>query len=346
MTDSAERQRAFTAGDEVSRRILVAVRDAGPGEPCDPRTVVWTGSELRKVELPDGNRVIVKHLHPEGDWLSRSTRGTGRPSEVWRSGLLTALEPVVEHGTIGLVDFGDHEALVMHDLSDRLFPPDVWLEPRDVERVLVQLAAFHQYARSIDVQPLCTIIDRANMCNPEAHLGDGGRYHLSVSPAELQKSHEYLATRVGGQAGDALTSFFDDLPAFGVEVAARTSHPTLLHGDAKPENLGVHGGRLVAVDWGELTGIGPAEFEIVRFAAGSCGKHTDLHPIEVYDLYNRHASVKLDTDLLRLAALACMTSNGIGNLADIHRTEDPHERQRCKDRLALQIDDLRRLFER
>ena len=61
---------------------------------------------------------------------------------------------------------------------------------------------------------------------------------------------------------------------------------TLVHGDAKLENLGVSGNRLVAIDWGELTGIGPAEIDVAWLAMMS-GWRMDALPDEVFAAYDR-----------------------------------------------------------
>jgi len=41
---------------------------------------------------------------------------------------------------------------------------------------------------------------------------------------------------------------------------------TLLHGDAKLENLGLGSSGLVAIDWGDLTGFGPPEIDVAWYA--------------------------------------------------------------------------------
>ena len=60
----------------------------------------------------------------------------------------------------------------------------------------------------------------------------------------------------------------DDLEPLGkqLEDAAPT---TLLHGDFKLGNVGLRDGRLVLIDWGELTGTGPAEMDVAWFALTS-----------------------------------------------------------------------------
>lgn len=233
-------------------RILQEVRAASTGVEFDPRLRRYTGSLLQKVSLDDGETVIVKHLAPEGDWLARATGGVGRPQLLWRSGLLQRLDPVVEHGMIGIVEFEDHEAMVMRDLSESLFPPDVMLSRSEVDSVLARMAAFHDFAASLELPPLCSVRERCNLVNPAFHRGDQGPH--AVDAEAFERTIGGLASRTGGNAGAALSSFFDDLVSFEARIIRLTGRPTLLHGDAKPENLGYTDPRLVAVDWGELTG--------------------------------------------------------------------------------------------
>jgi hypothetical protein len=111
-----------TASDEdILREVLVAEQAAA----FDPRDVKYTSTNLQKVVLASGATVIVKHLSPEGDWLMRASGGVGRAQLLWRSGVLSTLDPVVDHGAIGIVDAGDHDALVMRDLSATLFSSSV-----------------------------------------------------------------------------------------------------------------------------------------------------------------------------------------------------------------------------
>lgn len=335
----------MSAADDVagqSERILREVRVAGAGVEFDPRLRSYTGSLLQKVSLDNGETVIVKHLAPEGDWLARATGGVGRPQLLWRSGLLQRLDPVVEHGMIGIVDFGDHEAMVMRDLSAWLFPPDVMLSRSDVDSVLARMATFHDFAASLKLPPLCTVRERCNLVNPAFHRGDRGPH--AVDPEPLEQTIDGLASRAGGAAGAALSSFFDDLVSFEARIVALTSRPTLVHGDTKPENLGETGSRLVAVDWGELTGSGPAEIDVLRFAFASYAVHTDVEPAEMVEMYNNHSGHALDHEVLRLAALAVIATYGVGLVLGVRDAPNELRRDRAKERLRSALAEFRRLF--
>jgi aminoglycoside phosphotransferase (APT) family kinase protein len=112
-----------------------------------------------------------------------------------------------------------------------------------------------------------------------------------------------------------------------------------LHGDAKLDNLGLRGDRLVAVDWGDLTGTGPAEMDIVWFAALSTLAPKALNgriaamPDELFRMYGRHAPRGLNPRSLDLACIGMMAQGGffLGSLASV-----PHEGIRVR---ATQLRD-------
>lgn len=324
--------------------VLTELAAAGLGDGFDPRAVAYTGTDLRRVVLRSGEAVIVKHLDPQGDWLARATGGIGRAQLLWRSGVLSALDPVVEHGVIGVVDYGDHEAIVMRDLSAVLFAPDVVLDEAGVDAVLARMAGFHDFAASLQLPPLCSLRERVGWSDPVFHHNDSGPHRLA-SGDQMQAVLDLLAERASGTAGACLSSFFDDLDRFERRVLERTERPTLLHGDAKPENLGVGDGRLVAVDWGELTGPGPAEFDVVRFALASSNVHVDLEPMEIIEIYRRHATWPLDSELVRLGLLAVMATNGVGLVSLIQAQKRAEDKQRAKHRLDAALAALRHAFE-
>ena len=309
--------------------VLAEVRAAGTSSAFDPRDLKYTSTDLQSVGLSTGERVVVKHLASQGDWLMRASGGVGRAQELWRAGTLSALDSVVDHGVIGLVDFGDHEAIVMRDLSATLIPEFALLTPDHVDAVLGAMARFHGAAASMDLPPLCSVAARCNVMNPAFHDTDQGPGRLSTG-ASVKTALEFLASRATRAGAAALWSVIDDRDAFAAEVAAHTKRPTLVHGDAKPPNLGYDRDRLVAIDWGELTGPGPAEIDVVRFAFAACDLYCDLQPDELFEMYDRHARLPLDRDLLRLAILGDVACFGVGRLGVIQDLTDDRVRERAK----------------
>jgi hypothetical protein len=243
-----------TAGEDEA--LLQEVRNAPWGAPWDPRSVVHTGSDLRRAVVR-GRTVVIKLVDRRGDWLARSTNGVGRAVRIWRSGLLRRLEPVVEHGMIGLIDREGHDAFVMHDLSEWLIEPGAWVDHETVDAVLGGLATFHAHAAGTEPDGLCSTFERANFCNPSFHETDTGPNPIASGARGLREGYQYIMSKLGADAREFVASYYDDVRSLADEVDQRTTRPTLLHGDTKLENLGVREGRLVAIDWGELSGVGP-----------------------------------------------------------------------------------------
>lgn len=323
--------------------LLDRVRRAGPGEPWDPRSVVFTGSELRRVELPD-QTVVLKRLDKRGDWLSRATNGVGRTARLWTSGLLREIEPVVEHGVIGVIERDEHDVLVMHDLSSWLIPPEAWVDDATIDAVLCRMARLHDHAVGIDVEGLCSTFERANFCNPAFHELDAGPNPIRAGARGLRDGYQFIRDRLGAEASAFIASYYENARSLAQEVERRTTRPTLLHGDTKLENLGVRDDRLAAIDWGELTGRGPAEIDVVTFALGSCWFQTDLTPLEVYERYDRHSTVGLDEELLDLSLRVLIGSRAIGSLGSMARHSDPEMRDRAKARFFGILAELDRSF--
>ena len=75
----------------------------------------------------DGERFVLKHLHPDDDWTMRGFGDLGcRPVEVWTSGLLDAVPPTIDHAVVGaaagLGRNGWGGALLLRDVSEHLVP--------------------------------------------------------------------------------------------------------------------------------------------------------------------------------------------------------------------------------
>jgi hypothetical protein len=324
--------------------ILDQIRAAGPGSPFDPRSTVWTGSSLSRVVLPDGQAFVLKHLRPEHDWITRLSHGYGRVQHLWRSGVFAALDPVVEHGVVGVIEGHGAEALVMRDLTGSLNAPDCFLDREHVEALMAVLARFHTFAEGLEVAGLCSIAESANLMNPDLHRTDRGENRLEGGGDALQRGLDYLVSRAGGEAGEALAAYYGDIPGFEAAVLEATERPTLVHGDTRVENVGVAGGRLVAVDWGDLTLIGPREWDVVAFTVQAAEVHTGASVNEIRSLYERHAPQPLDDELLRLSWLRHFAGYGVANVGELAAAADDDARRRMKARLASNIEGFRNFY--
>ena len=84
---------------------------------------------------------------------------------------------------------------------------------------------------------------------------------------------------------------------------------TLLHGDAKLENLGLRRGGLVAIDWGDLTGFGPPEVDLAWYALKGAAR-IGCAPDALFGDYRAAARRPLEPEALDLASVGSLAQMG------------------------------------
>ena len=128
----------------------------------------------------------------------------------------------------------------------------------------------------------------------------------------ILRGWECFAERVPDDIANAVFAVHDDPAPLGQSCRSR---PSLLHGDAKLGNVGRRDGRSLLIDWGELTGWGPAEMDLTWFAA------TSTHARSGRDLVCRRDAGRpvppvrgvwrpLDPDALDLACIGQLAQQG------------------------------------
>lgn len=299
-----------------------------------PVDEAYSGSRLERVELADGRRLVLKYLPPEGDWLTRACDGLGRTRDLWERGLLDALDAVVEHGVVGHETSDGADVLVMRDLSETLWPARVPLGPARIRMALGGLARIHDLGERLLAQRphlgdgLCTVGARYGMFSPQFHASDDGPHQLSLRE-DLLAGWQSLEAHVDADVYRAVRAVHADPEGFGRTIQARCSRPTVLHGDTKPENLGVEAdGRLTAIDWGEMTGIGPREVDVAWLALMSTKRRLAAAPSDVIDWYEDLAAVSLDPVLLDLVSIGSLAQMGfqLALVSELSRKPETRER--------------------
>ena len=266
----------------------------------------FSGATLELVELADGRRIVLKHLPVGGDWLTRATGGGGRLRLLWEAGLLEGIDSIVDHTILRMERVHGSDVVVMRDATKQLIPSGP--VARSTSRLLLErLAAMHHRLAGTQAAGLCSISDRFAMFAPAFHATDVGC------------GRHPLADRI--VRGWAV--FHDRLPVDVVEAVFTVHrHPdrlarrlnaapsTLLHGDAKLENLGLWpDGRLVAIDWGDLTGIGPPEIDVAWYALKAASR-VGCCPEDVFDDYRMASAEPLDAVALDVACVGSLAQMG------------------------------------
>jgi hypothetical protein len=298
----------------------------GPGttvvarEPLREIAEAYSDAALERVRLADGRRLVLKHLPPQGDWLTRVSGGTNRARCLWESGLLGRLAAVVDHTVLDVVDVEHHDVVVMRDASSELLAPKIPVSRATSRRLLAGLAALHDLGAREPVQPLCPIGARYGMFAPAVHAADPGP-GAHPAAARIVAGWKLFAELADADAVAAVLSVHRDPEPLGRRLAG--FGPTVVHGDVKLENLGLDRSRLVAVDWGDLTGFGPPEIDVGWYAVMNAMR-IGVAPDELFADYEAAAGRPLDRDALDLVCIGSLAQMGF-KLANVgvhaHRAE-------------------------
>lgn len=301
-----------------------------------------SGAWFERGQLDDGRTVVLKHLPSEGDWISRGSDGLGRSRWLWESGLLERLAATVDHPVLGVIEESGHDVVVMEDVGAHLAATDRVLPPRDLDGVLTGMAAMHDQWEGSDLEGLCSPGDRHRILFPAFHLDDPG-------PNHHPRREKILAgwAAFAEHAPPDVVRVIDAVHADPgcLERRLRTVAPaTFLHGDLRPANLGLRNGRLLAIDWGELAGQGPAEMDLAWFAGTSTMAGwmqtprgvVDLMPDDVFRLYEERSARPLDLGALDAACIGMVAQAGFLMAAATARLNARPDERRAR---AAQLTD-------
>lgn len=278
----------------VARRPLTDVAEA------------YSGAWLESAELPDGRRVVLKHLAAEGDWLTRATNGEGRLRSMWESGVFGVIGRFVDHTILGVADFDDRDVVVMRDATKDLLPPRISVSRDTSRELLAGLAIMHEGCFGVSIDRPCPIEARFSMFAPAvigADTGPGSHPSRDYIVSGWEVFDEHVDA-------DIVKTVFDihrDPGWLGKRLGRFPS--TLLHGDAKLANLGMGSDRLVAIDWADLTGSGPPEIDVAWYALKGCDR-IGCMPDDVFSDYEETSGRPLEPEALDVACIGSLAQMG------------------------------------
>ncbi len=267
------------------RRILGHVVDAV--ERCPLEVDHLSGNtleQLRAWRRGRESRFVLKHFHPEADWIMRLTHDWAvREVALFCSGIYDRLPPQCYVPMIAAAPNGNAWTSLMVDVSTTLErPSDTPIAVVNLHRYVRHLAAVH-----------AAFLDDTALQDPALGLCRLHDFVEILAPATVQQELAYdrthpvleAANRGWGvfnevaprSAVELVTSLQQDVRPV-VEVLARMPH-TLLHGDYKPANLGTLAtgratdqepgavaARTVILDWQDAT-LGPPMLDLGYFVA-------------------------------------------------------------------------------
>jgi hypothetical protein len=224
----------------------------------------------------DGEPYIVKYLHCDDDWIMRATGDVRcRPWVLWSSGLFDALPPCIDATVAGCATGLGHNgwgvALLMHDVGELLIPDgDDLVAAEHHQQFLENMAALHAHFWDFD-DPVGLLppANRFFVLSPwtaaaEAELGSGEPIPRMVG--EGWAALPSVSPRAGGIAHELLR---DPSPLL---CALDATPQTLVHGDWKLGNLGLHpDGRSIVLDWA-FPGASPGGADLAWYLGVNCAR--------------------------------------------------------------------------
>ncbi|MFZ1488496.1 MAG: hypothetical protein WAS51_01010 [Ilumatobacteraceae bacterium] len=292
--------------------LLAGTRRLGEHQPASSRS----GAHFEQLEL-DGERCVVKYVHPDSDFTMRVSGDIGcRSRRVWALGMMDVAADVVDHATIGAAPWGRNGwgvALLMRDVSAQLVPADEEPLPEEhhlrfVDHCTAMAARTWGWHDDFDLLPhrLRWQWFGRGQLEGERQLG-----FPEPVPRIAVEGWQRFAERVPAPLGAAVEELRTD--ATPLSEALLTTPQTFLDGDWKLSNLGIgDDGRTILLDWA-YPGEGPICHELGWYLALNRARlpagHTKESTITDFEAALRRHGVETDAwfarqlDLCMLGAL-------------------------------------------
>jgi hypothetical protein len=219
----------------------------------------------------DGERCVVKYVHPDSDFTMRVSGDIGcRPRRVWEAGLMDTAIDLIDHATLGAAPWGRNGwgvALLMRDVSSELVPAGDEPIPE------VQHLGFLDGCAGLAAR-MWGWSDDKGLLRPRLRWEWFGTAQLDgehdlgwpeAVPRIAAEGWTHFAERAPHDVQKVVDALRDDATPL---VDALLSTPqTFLHGDWKMGNLGTAAdGRTILLDWA-YPGEGPIAHELGWYMA-------------------------------------------------------------------------------
>lgn len=251
---------------------------------------------LERLVLPDGRRLVSKHVAPELDWMMRATNDTGRAAELWVSGAMDRLPPDVDPA---LVRIEDGWYLYMDEVE--FHPRGKRFSPDETARVLGALADLHAAYWQAPPDGLCRLGDLLALLAPERVVDADPGFAGFV-----RGGWETFPKLVPSDVADAVLALLANPSALVDELELHGM--TLLHSDPHFGNAALLPDRLVLIDWG-LAAAGPPAIDFVWFLDQSFSLLTASHD-DVVELFLRAEDGRVRDEMVDAACLAQLVNTG------------------------------------
>ena len=314
-----------------------------------------SGGKMWRVLADDGEgeRYILKRISYAQDWIMRVTDDVNcRAVLAWTTGLLDRLPADIAHETIACARDEDGWAILLRDVGPSLVPPgDEHVSVSDNERFMDAMAAldaafWEQPATADPALGFASLWNRYwafsdEKMRPEL-AGD------DMIPPIVVAGWELMPELVAPDVGDLLLDLRADPTPL---VSALGRYPqTVIHGDWKMGNLGIHQEpqrRVIVLDWA-VVGPAPPAVELGWYLSVNCAR-LPVSKEATTECYKqalvRRLGSRFDEEWwrpqLELALLGAFIQVGWPKAYNAVHAEDHAQRTRERDELAWWSDRAR-----
>jgi hypothetical protein len=260
-----------------------------------------SGSQLESGLLDGDTPVVIKHALTADDWIMQATGDDGRIARLWDAGVFAHLPSSIDSAILDIQAVPGGAVIVMRDVSASLVSP-------------TSAASIHQ-----DALRAAAALHGMRLADAAAHTCPLSAYYAFLSPAVCARyaaDHEVPRLALDAwprffelapdDVGAAIASVHADPARFAAALLDRPS--TLVHGDLKLANLGVHDDRLIVLDWGTLTTWAPPAVDYAWYLAINAAALGRAHDDLLEDI--RHAEPSCDETALVLALVGALAQLG------------------------------------
>jgi hypothetical protein len=186
----------------------------------------------------------------------------------------------------------------MNDVSRHLFSSDRRITREEVKRILAAAADVHNTFWGERFPELCSLENRYRLLSPETARAER---ELGTSVGDtLDRGWETFLQHVPRDFGDVIFRLVEQPKLICDQL--RSCEQTLIHGDLRLGNLGLHDDRVVLIDWGERTGTAPPAVDLMWLLGFDAGR-LEMTKDEVIEEFRKLYGDRFDPRALQLSLL-------------------------------------------
>ena len=233
-----------------------------------------SGSWFERVTI-GRERYFVKSLSRSTDWITRIIHDPAYWNlQIWTAGIMRDAPPEIDHTVVGMALEGEGDdavlTMLMRDVGEHLIPEGDSVVTREQHLALVDgMAALSaRFWGWTDPIGLCPMSGRLRWFAPGNIAGELASARSPEDlPAPIRVADEGWRRLPERSPSLAETVFAIHAEPAALTEALAATPTTMLHGDWKMGNLGVHpDGRSILVDWA-YPGEGPCCWELAWYLA-------------------------------------------------------------------------------